>query len=56
MEDVVKLAVKDVLDSYPALYYNKQSLRETVIGLFQQPVNIVKLDQAIEEVFNERKA
>lgn len=56
MENVVKLAVKDVLDNYPALHYNKQSLKEVVIGLFQQPVSVTKVDQAIDEVFNERKA
>lgn len=56
MENIVKLAVKDVLDNYPALHYNKQSLKEIVIGLFQQPVSVTKVDQAIEEVLNERKA
>ena len=55
MENVVKLAVKDVLDNYPTLYYNKQSLKEIVIGLFQQPVSVIKVDQAIEEVLNECK-
>lgn len=55
MENVVKLAVKDVLDNYPALHYNKQSLKEIIIGLFQQPVSVTKVDQAIEEVLNERK-
>lgn len=56
MENVVKLAIKDVLDNYPTLHYNKQSLKEIVIGLFQQPVRVIKVDQAIEEVLNERKA
>ena len=56
MKNIVKLAVKDVLDNYPTLHYNKQSLKEIVIGLFQQPVSVTKVNQAIEEVLNERKA
>lgn len=55
MEEIIKLAVKDVIDSYPSMRYNKQKIKEVVIGLFTTPISSVKLDHAIEEVFDERK-
>lgn len=52
---VYDFTAKDVIDSYPSMRYNKQKIKEVVIGLFQTPISSVKLDHAIEEVFDERK-
>ena len=53
MENIVKLAVKDVIDSYPSIRYNKQKIKEVVIGLFQYPINVNRIDEAIHEVFEQ---
>jgi hypothetical protein len=53
MEEIIKLAVKDVIDSYPSMRYNKQKIKEVVIGLFQHPINVNEIDEAIHEVLEQ---
>ena len=50
---VYDFTAKDVIDSYPSMRYNKQKIKEVVIGLFQHPINVNEIDEAIHEVLEQ---